>query len=80
MGAKVGGPRTHHAFVVTIDGTEWLADTGFGGPAPTLPVNLDTTEIQDIRGELFRISKDDASGEHVLVTKDAGWLVFIVWI
>ncbi len=74
MGAKVGGPRTHHAFVVTINGTDWLADAGFGGPAPTLPVNLDTTEIQDIRGELFRIGKDDASGEQVLERKTAdGW-------
>ncbi|MFC3165052.1 arylamine N-acetyltransferase family protein [Ciceribacter thiooxidans] len=66
MGAPSGGPRAHHAFVVTIDGREWLADTGFGGPGPRLPVDLSTEAPQTIAGERFRVVRDAASGEHVL--------------
>ncbi|PZU86636.1 MAG: arylamine N-acetyltransferase [Shinella sp.] len=66
MGAPVGGPRAHHAFVVSIDGGEWLADTGFGGPGPVGPVSLSTEEPQLIGGDTFRIMRDHAAGELVL--------------
>jgi N-hydroxyarylamine O-acetyltransferase len=66
MGAPHGGPRAHHAFVVTINGEEYLADTGFGGPAPVLPVRLGTQEPRNVRGETFRIRMDETSGEEVL--------------
>lgn len=66
MGAPAGGPRAHHAFVVTIDGAEWLADTGFGGPAPVRPVRLGKEAEQMIGGERFRIRNDARSGEEVL--------------
>jgi len=66
MGAPSGGPRAHHAFVVTIDGCEWLADTGFGGPGPRLPVDLSNEAPQMIAGERFRVVRDAASGEQVL--------------
>lgn len=70
MGAAAGGPRAHHAFVVTIDGGEWLADTGFGGPGPLGPVSLSTDESQDIGGEVFRVLSDSATGEQVLERKN----------
>ncbi|NGO63319.1 arylamine N-acetyltransferase [Rhizobium daejeonense] len=66
MGAPVGGPRAHHAFVVSIEGVEWLADTGFGGPGPVGPVNLSDEEPQLIAGETFRTMRDHATGELVL--------------
>lgn len=66
MGAPSGGPRAHHAFVVTVDGREWLADTGFGGPGPRRPVDLSTEAPQSIAGERFRVVRDAASGEQVL--------------
>lgn len=74
MGAPIGGPRTHQAFIVTIDGAEWLADSGFGGPGPIRPVRLDSREPQAAGESLFRLTPDDASGELVLERQDGeGW-------
>lgn len=66
MGADTGGPRAHHAFVVTADGGEWLADTGFGGPGPVGPLSLATDLPQEVGGETFRIRRDVTTGEEVL--------------
>ena len=33
MGAPVGGPRVHLAWIVALEGREWLVDAGFGAPA-----------------------------------------------
>lgn len=66
MGAETGGPRAHHAFLVTVDGREWLADTGFGGPGPVGPVSLASDLPQVIGGETFRIRHDPSTGEDVL--------------
>lgn len=66
MGAPEGGPRAHHAFIVTIDGEAFLADTGFGGPGPRMPVRLGTVEPQVLAGETYRMRPDARSGETVL--------------
>lgn len=66
MGAPEGGPRSHHAFVVKLAGIEYLADTGFGGPAPALPVRLGVTKTQTIGEATFRMRTDDAAGEEVI--------------
>ncbi len=66
MGAPAGGPRSHIAWIVKIGNDEWLADTGFGGPAPMEPIRLGASETQKIRGEEFRIWTDTDSGEDVL--------------
>jgi len=34
-------PRTHMVLEVRVEGTAWLADVGFGGDGPLLPVPLD---------------------------------------
>ncbi|QFY60836.1 arylamine N-acetyltransferase [Rhizobium grahamii] len=65
MGAPVGGVRAHLAWIVTIDGQEWLADAGFGGPGPRDPVAIRAGE-QLIGGMIFRLREDDATGELVL--------------
>lgn len=74
MGAERGGARTHMAFIVTIDGEEWLADTGFGAQAPAEPVKLGSGQSQTIAGQEYRIRRDEAEGEEVLerLSKD-GW-------
>ncbi|WP_417686068.1 arylamine N-acetyltransferase family protein [Roseibium sp.] len=73
-GAPQGGARTHLAFVATIDGQEWLTDTGFGGPAPSAPIRLGTVEPQDVGGKRYRIIRDEISGEEVLEQEsEAGW-------
>ena len=66
MGAPTGGPRTHQAVIVSIDGTEWLADAGFGGPGPVAPIRLDNREPQIAGDVTFRLRTDPATGELVL--------------
>ncbi|MEM5581932.1 arylamine N-acetyltransferase [Roseibium sp. AS2] len=65
MGAGEGGARTHLAFVVTLEGDEWLVDAGFGGQAPAEPVRISDAP-QPIRDQSYRIRFEEASGEHVL--------------
>ncbi|WP_417677266.1 arylamine N-acetyltransferase family protein [Roseibium sp.] len=73
-GPPEGRNRSHLAFVVTIEGKEWLTDCGFGGPAPAEPISLDTPEPQTIRGQGFRIRFDEAAQEQVLERDMAdGW-------
>ncbi|NRP70900.1 N-hydroxyarylamine O-acetyltransferase [Ensifer psoraleae] len=70
MGAAEGGPRTHQAFIVTIEGVDWLADSGFGGPAPIAPLRIDTEELQTAGRDVFRLRADPASGELVVERKN----------
>ncbi len=73
-GAPMGGARTHHTFVVTIDGVEYLADCGFGNGAPVLPMRLELNREEEIRGETFRLCMDENTGETVLELKTPeGW-------
>lgn len=73
QGAAEGGARSHLAFVVSLDGTEWLVDAGFGGQAPAEPVRISPTG-QPIRDQTYRIVHEESSGEHVLERlTDAGW-------
>lgn len=65
-GAPVGGARTHLAHAVTIGGVTLLADCGFGGGAPVLPIRLGSEAGQESRGERFRLRPDAATGETVL--------------
>jgi N-hydroxyarylamine O-acetyltransferase len=73
QGAAEGGARSHLAFVVTLEGAEWLVDAGFGGQAPAEPVRISDAP-QPIRDQSYRIRFENASGEHVLerLTED-GW-------
>ncbi|WP_306142879.1 arylamine N-acetyltransferase [Roseibium sp. MMSF_3412] len=74
MGEPRGGARTHLAFVVPLDGDEWLVDAGFGGQAPAAPVKIVPHEEQPIRDQIYRIRFEDHSGEHVLERKtETGW-------
>ncbi|MUT27357.1 MULTISPECIES: arylamine N-acetyltransferase [Mesorhizobium] len=70
MGAAEGGPRTHQAFILTIEGVDWLADAGFGGPAPIAPLRLDIDELQTAGRDVFRLRADSASGELVVERKN----------
>lgn len=75
MGAPTGGPRSHHAFIVTTDDGEYLADTGFGGPAPAAPLRIVHDLEQTVGGAHFRIRRDLESGEELLERLTGeGWL------
>lgn len=49
-------PTNHMALRVTLDGADWLVDSGFGGLVPTFPLRLDTREAQATRHEPFRLT------------------------
>lgn len=69
--------RSHLAYVVELEGQEWLADTGFGGPAPAEPVRLDLKDSapQIVRGQTYRVRIEDLSEEMILEKDVAGeWL------
>ena len=48
-------PLTHRVLRVTIDGTPWLADVGFGSAVPTAPLRMDLLDPQPTSHETFRI-------------------------
>ena len=55
-------PLTHTLSLVTIDGTEWIADSGFGGSyTPVLPL-VDGAEAQAPDGARFVLRRDEAHG------------------
>ena len=48
-------PLTHRVLRITIDGTPWLADVGFGSAVPTAPLRMDTLDPQPTDHETFRV-------------------------
>jgi N-hydroxyarylamine O-acetyltransferase len=58
------GPLTHRVLRVTIDGTPWLADVGFGSCVPTAPLRMDIADPQPTRHETFRLMP---MGPHLLL-------------
>ena len=73
MRGVLDGPRSHLTHVVRIDDTVFIADTGFGGNGPLLPVRLSPEPQADQTGT-FRVIDDTPTGETVLerATGD-GW-------
>jgi N-hydroxyarylamine O-acetyltransferase len=57
-------PRTHMVLRVTIDGTPWLADVGFGSAALTAPLRFDHAGPQATPLESFRLTP--VGNEHLL--------------
>ncbi|MFN3547505.1 MAG: arylamine N-acetyltransferase family protein [Mesorhizobium sp.] len=75
MGAAVGGPRSHHAWIVAIEGNDFLVDSGFGGPGAHGVVPLASVGAgHRIGGRLFRLRADEATDEIVLERQEpTGW-------
>ena len=63
----MGGPpdaltgRTHRLSLVTLDGTRYISDVGFGGMVPTSPLQLDTDATQATAHEPYRLSLNEGS-------------------
>ncbi|MHC9418634.1 arylamine N-acetyltransferase family protein [Sphingomonas citri] len=65
LGAEATPPRNHALSLVTIDGAEWIADTGFGASyAPVMPLVADQ-EATAPDGARFRLAREE----------DGGWLL-----
>lgn len=52
-------PRTHMLLRVEIDGSNWIADVGFGAVGQTVPLKLDTEEEQETPHEARRYRERD---------------------
>lgn len=63
-------PRTHMVLRVTVDGTPWLADVGFGGAVLTAPIRFDHAAPQATPHERFRLTP--AGNEHLLEVEVGG--------
>jgi N-hydroxyarylamine O-acetyltransferase len=72
----MGGPedaltaRTHRLSVLTLDGTRYITDVGFGGMVPTTPLRLDTEDEQPTPHEPYRITHHE--GSYTLRAKVSG--------
>ena len=74
MGAPIGGVRAHLAHIVSFGDRRFLADVGFGGPAPEAPLQIGTSAPQMDRLGSFRLREDAATGETVLERETpSGW-------
>lgn len=62
-------PRTHMVLRVTVDGTPWLADVGFGSAVLTAPLRFDAAEPQQTPHERFRLV---AAGNEQLLEVEIG--------
>jgi N-hydroxyarylamine O-acetyltransferase len=54
--------RTHQVLIVTIEGRDWLADCGFGGPGLCLPLPIVPDRIEEQYGESYRLRQDARLG------------------
>jgi N-hydroxyarylamine O-acetyltransferase len=73
-GAPQGGQRSHLAWIVTLDGEEWLADTGFGGAGASVPLRIGARDVQAAPTGRYRFAEDEAAGELVLERETPeGW-------
>lgn len=73
-GAPQGAQRSHLAWIVTIDGEEWLADTGFGGAGASVPLRIASRGEQEAPTGRYRFVEDAEAGELVLERRTPeGW-------
>ncbi|MAS04927.1 MAG: arylamine N-acetyltransferase [Ahrensia sp.] len=73
-GAPQGANRSHLAWIVTVGGEEWLADTGFGGSGTSIPLPIASREVQQAPTGRYRFTEDTTAGELVLERETPdGW-------
>lgn len=49
------GPYTHEVLIASISGQDWLADVGFGGPGPRLPLPMIPDRIHTQYKDRYRL-------------------------
>jgi len=71
-GAAQGGARTHLLLICRIEGTDYLADAGFGGPTPLEPLPLRMDTPQEATNGHYILRDDPETGERVLLLRNPG--------
>ncbi len=66
--------HTHQVLIVTISGTDWLADAGFGGPGLRLPIPLIPNRIFEQYGDRYRLRSDPTYGWVLQKESRGNWL------
>jgi N-hydroxyarylamine O-acetyltransferase len=61
-GLEIPSAHTHEVLVVTIEGNDWLADVGFGGPGLCLPLPLIADQVFEQYGERYRLVRNPKYG------------------
>lgn len=73
LGRREVTPRTHMVLRVEADGSEWLADVGFGGASILEPLPFEPGAVVEQFGWRFRLA--DVDGARVLrARRPDGWL------
>lgn len=62
-------PRTHMLLIVTLNGTKYLVDSGFGTMTLTSPLVLNSVEVQTTPNGVFQISQE---GQKYILSLIAG--------
>lgn len=55
-------PLSHQGIIVEAEGKRCYCDVGFGGPGPKGILDLESSEVQDIEHEEFRVIKEKGGG------------------
>lgn len=71
-GVPIVLPRSHMVLRVDVDGSGWLADVGFGGEGPLLPVPLDGTESIQPLGR-YRVVEESGAGLVAQAERHGSW-------
>lgn len=66
------GPRTHQLSLVEVEGEEWIADVGFGGPGLTEPIRLKEQELEQGH-RMIRLRHDPLWGWVFEQNTDGAW-------
>lgn len=73
-GRPDAGPRTHQVLLVTIDGQDWIADAGFGGPGLRAVLPLTPGHTSELDQDRFRVRADSGLGFVVEKEADGAWV------
>jgi N-hydroxyarylamine O-acetyltransferase len=64
--------RTHMLLLTTVEGPEWIADVGFGGDGPLVPVPLDGTPSEQPDG-VYQVIRESAEVYALRRSWEGGW-------
>jgi N-hydroxyarylamine O-acetyltransferase len=65
--------RGHQLILVTLQGKQWIADVGFGGPGLRAPIPFELNHVATQDGQTFRLVEAQPFGIMLQTLTDAHW-------
>ncbi len=65
--------RGHQLQLISIDGRDWLAEVGFGGNSPRMPIPMELGSPVTMDGQTVRLTNGGDLGTMLQVLKDGEW-------